>query len=106
MLFNNFRFEYLMKLWKEEVYNYTLELRNTNLIKKKALAIRIEQIDEAIVVKLLKIYLHKCKFKHAFAFLQFRKILPNAKLMDLRELFNDRKEMLLKSQRTILKHVR
>ena len=52
-------------------------------------------MDEELVNKLLKLYLSHCKFKHAFAFIQFRKLLPNAKVQDLVEMFSRRKKHLI-----------
>ena len=52
-------------------------------------------IDKELVTKFLSLYLARCKYRHALAFLQFRKLLPKAKLHDLMELFNDRKGNLL-----------
>lgn len=53
------------------------------------------KIDPELVNKFLALYLERCKFRHAFAFLQFRKNLPNAKLNDLMEIFCNRKKVLL-----------
>ena len=39
-------------------------------------------------------YLERCKLRHALAFCQFRKILPGAKLSDLKEMFEDRKDYI------------
>jgi hypothetical protein len=35
----------------------------------REMAEKLEYIDEGVVTKFLKLYLSKCKFKHAFAFL-------------------------------------
>jgi len=40
----------------------------------------------------MELYLDRCKHRHALAFLQFRRILPKAKLHDLMEIFQDRKK--------------
>ena len=42
----------------------------------------------------LDLYLERCKLRHALAFCQFRKILPKAKLGDLKEMFEDRKDYM------------
>lgn len=41
-------------------------------------------------------FIEKCKFKHALAFLQFRNLLPSAKLTDIMEIFVDRKNYQVK----------
>ena len=53
-------------------------------------------MNKATVEKLLKQYLECCKYKHAFAFLQFRKLLRDPKLHDLMAIFKHRKSLLLK----------
>ena len=53
-------------------------------------------MDENLVKKLLKLYLCKCKLKHTFAFVQFRKSKDKVKLHDLIEIFDNRKKYLLK----------
>ena len=58
-----------MNLWKNEAYYYVKELKKSNKKKCKDLAKSIEKIDDDLVIKLLKIYLYKCKFKHAFAYI-------------------------------------
>jgi hypothetical protein len=44
---------------------------------------------------LLKLYMERCKFKHNLVFMQFRKLLPKAKLHDLMEIFHARKAFFL-----------
>ena len=44
----------------------------------------------------LELYLERCKYRHALAFCQFRKILPNAKLSDLQEMFDGRKSYMIR----------
>ena len=46
---------------------------------------------------LLKLYMERCKFKHNLVFMQFRKLLPKAKLHDLMEIFHARKAIFLDS---------
>jgi hypothetical protein len=46
--------------------------------------------------RLMKAYLERCKFKHALAFIQFRKILPDAKLTALQDIFADRLDYIKK----------
>jgi hypothetical protein len=42
----------------------------------------------------MKEYAERCKFKHALAFLQFRRKIPDAKLTQLLEIFEDRKKYI------------
>jgi len=37
----------------------------------------MQDLDEKIVKKLLKLFVMRCKFMHAFGFLQFRKVIPD-----------------------------
>jgi hypothetical protein len=72
-------------------YKIDLEMSDTKedlltLKKLNSSAYKGEYTD-----KLLILYLERCKFIQALAFLQFRKVLPDAKLSDLMEIFNDRK---------------
>ena len=57
---------------------------------------KIDLINPDIVKRLLHQYLERCKTKHALAFMQFRKLLPNPKLQELIEIFKDRKSFLIK----------
>ena len=45
---------------------------------------------------LLLLYMNRCKLKHALAFFQFRKLLPEAPLHELKDIFNDRTKDLMK----------
>ena len=66
----------------------------------KAARLTLKQLDTNYKAdyaeKLCALYLERCKFRHALAFTQFRKILPDAKLSDLKEMFTDRTEYLNK----------
>jgi hypothetical protein len=55
----------------------------------------LERIDPELVDALLKLYMERCKFKHTLVFIQFRKLLPKAKLHDLMEIFHSRKAFFL-----------
>ena len=78
---------------------------NVSLVKTRSRAEAVEEkqlnklfdkgnYDERLADKLLILYLARCKHKHALAFMQYRKTLPNAKLTDIQEIFNERKELL------------
>jgi len=56
---------------------------------------QFEQVDEELIKALLMRYLKRCKYKHAFAFVQFRRLLPNPDTKQLEEIFDNRKEHLL-----------
>ena len=49
-----------------------------------------------MVYKFLTLYLERCSFWHAFAFFQYRSNLEGADLEELREIFVDRQEYMLK----------
>ena len=46
--------------------------------------------------RLVLLYLERCKFKHSLAFVQFRRMLPNAKQKELIEMFSGRKDYMLR----------
>ena len=69
-------------------------LYKQTLKKKKSIRI-LDSIDPQLVDFLLKLYLERCKFKHTLVFMQFRKLLPKAKLHDLMEIFHSRKDFFL-----------
>ena len=58
-----------------------------------------------MVQRFLTVYTERCKYKHGMAFMQFRKMLPDAKLTDLMEVFKERKNLLLKIMKKIAKLV-
>ena len=53
---------------------------------------KLSTMNKDTIKLLLTCYLDRCKFIHSFAFLQFRKLKPDAKLTDLKEIFDIRKE--------------
>ena len=86
--------------------------------------VNLEQVDDKASKKMLKewsqnfneeyldiivqIYLEKCKLRYSLAFIQFRKILPKAKVSYLKEVFTDRVqyiERLIKVNNVIAKKV-
>jgi hypothetical protein len=46
--------------------------------------------------KLLSLFVDRCKLHHGFAFMQFRRILPDADLDELKEIFTGRKAYIQK----------
>ena len=75
-------------------YEYDLSL-STNKEDKK-LVKNWGKFNKEYAEKVLMMYLERCKLRHSFAFCQFRKLLPDAKLSDLREIFDDRKDYIIK----------
>ena len=59
-------------------------------------------MDNELAMKLLKLYLYQCKYKHSFVFLQFRKLLPSANKKELMGIFDHRKRTLMEIMRAIL----
>jgi hypothetical protein len=82
----------LRDIYKKELMEYKFELESkTNKQDKLLLKNWDTNYNSEYAAKLLSLYLDRCKFRHALAFIQFRKILPDAKLSDLRDIFIDRK---------------
>jgi len=50
----------------------------------------------AFAEKLMKLYLDRCKVRHALAFFQFRRMIPGCHFQDLMNIFFDRKEYMIK----------
>ena len=98
MLFNRARFDYVKGVFKEEMdlYSWNLLVYGKKDKRAKARAEKFATINWDLCHKILKLYIQRCKFKHSLAFMQFRKLLPGAKLSDIMEIFVDRKEHLLK----------
>ena len=95
MKFNSFRFEYLLGMWNAEIKLYLAELSRSKFKDHQKLARKGQMIDEDLVHKLLKLYLCRCKYKNALAFLQFRRLLPEPKIDELLEIFENRKSHLI-----------
>jgi hypothetical protein len=53
----------------KEVFAYFTELKKSKKKKHKDMAKGIMKIDPELVNKFLALYLERCKFRHAFAFL-------------------------------------
>ena len=72
LVFNNFRYEYVADLWRREVLEYCTALRASvatgNYPQNALLLKQIPKIKEELVEKLLRLYMYRCKFKHAFAY--------------------------------------
>ena len=93
-------------MWVRENTIYFIDLKVSRNKAHKALSKQIKSIDQTKAKKLLKLYLERCKYRHAFAFLQFRRLLPGAKLHDLLELFNARKATLLEELAEVRRRIR
>ena len=71
--------EALRKHFYKELTSYRTELQKSNLrADQKRAQTLISKFNPDYQDKLLFLYLERCKFVHALAFLQFRRILPNA----------------------------
>jgi len=90
--YNTIRLDYLMMLWKKEIFHYAIELKESNKKVHQEMYKKLEKIDYEIVKKLLNLYIYRCKFKHALAFMQFRRISPDATNEELKVMFNGRKK--------------
>jgi len=62
----------------------------------KKLLSRIEKIDDKLCEVLLQHYITRAKLKHTLAFLQFRKLLPDAKMQQIQDSFIDKKEYFIR----------
>ena len=89
--FNKARVDYLRMLWDTAVTDYKNGLKKT----KKRVTSVLAKIPKRLIDLLLTLYIERCKFKHTMVFIQFRKLLPEPKLHDLREIFDQRKEFFL-----------
>jgi len=74
--FHKTRFNYLNDYWKYELEEYKQELKKSK--NGKRLLLSFKKINEMTVSRFLYTYLERCKYKHAFAFMQYRKMLPMA----------------------------
>jgi uncharacterized C2H2 Zn-finger protein len=95
-LFAQTRLDKLFKYYEEEYNRFYFDLHDSKTKEDKKLLKKIDQnkTDKGLGKKLLRLYLDRCKFKHALAFMQFRRILPDAAVDQLKEIFNDRKEYI------------
>lgn len=59
---------------------------------------KLENLDDKLVAKLLRLYLERCAFFYSLAFYQYRKTLPECKKFreELEEIFKGRQAWLLK----------
>jgi hypothetical protein len=96
MKFNNYRFTFLQSMWNHEVQDYQYELSHRKSAKARKIGIGLSSMNQASVTLLLECYLDRCKFVNAFAFIQFRKLLPKAELHSLKEIFRGRKDFILR----------
>ena len=96
MKFNNYRFTFLQSMWNHEVQDYQYELSHRKSAKARKIGVGLSTMNQASVTLLLECYLDRCKFVNAFAFIQFRKLLPKAELHSLKEIFRGRKDFILR----------
>jgi hypothetical protein len=86
-LFNKARLEKLTNYWKEELEIYFQELKKDKKDEKSAKSLKRlkNHYNHLFEMKLIELYLERCKLKNHMAFFQFRKILPSCKYGDLME---------------------
>ena len=92
MVFKRFRYQYLLELWKNEVREYIYALKSSKNPNHALLLKQIPMIDNDLVEKLLHLYMYRCKYKHAFAYIQYRKLLDNVDKNQLKAMFDYRLE--------------
>ena len=84
----------LKQLYDVEFKKYRQELENS---KEKTDKVLLKQFDchkQKYADALLEHYYRKCSSLHKLAFCQFRKVLPNARLAELREIVINRKALI------------
>ena len=86
--------DYVKNVFKREKADYQYDLSQSTKEEDQALADLIDQIDPALEHKLVYLFVQRCKLKNSLMFLQFRKCLPNARIHDIREIFEDRKKFI------------
>jgi len=96
MKFNTYRFTFLQGMWNYEVQEYEYELSHRKSAKARRIGLGLSKMNQESVTLLLQCYLDRCKFINAFAFIQFRKLLPKAQLHSLLEIFRGRKDFILR----------
>jgi len=58
----------------------------------------MEIFDEALIKKVLNLYLERCVFQHSLAFFQYRATVPGLEYQteELKEIFKDRQNFMLR----------
>ena len=69
MHYHNYRLDHLMAVWQMEVKEYSLDLEMCKDPGHERLAKKMQNISEDLVKKLLKLFVNRCRFIHALAFL-------------------------------------
>ena len=98
MLYNRARMDFIKGVFEREMelYSWNLLVYGKKDKRAKARAEKFSTINWDLCHRILSLYVQRCKFKHSLAFMQYRKLLPGAKICDIMEIFNGRKEHLLK----------
>ena len=97
IIYGNARLDVLKTIYAKELDSYIEEVslptasKDDQLLCKRYNAFKY---NTKYAEKLLNLYMEKCKLRQSLAFAQFRKILPKAKISDLREMFCERKEYI------------
>jgi hypothetical protein len=97
-LFNQIRLEKLLAYWEEEQNKFFFDLHDSKTKEdQKLLKLMTKNtVNKKLANKLLSLFIDKCRFHHALAFIQSRSTLPDSDLEELKEIFNTRKAYIKK----------
>ena len=62
----------------------------SKLKEDKKLVSSFKDMNWNLAERLLKLYLVRCRFKHSLVFMQFRKLVPDQDVEELKEIFDAR----------------
>ena len=100
IIYGNARLDVLKNIYAKELEKYMEEVSLPSAVKDDQLLSKRYnacKYNSKYADKLLNLYMEKCKLRHALAFAQFRKILPKAKISDLREMFLERLDYIIRN---------
>jgi len=93
---DTYRMELVKDRWNTNLEVFREELFKSKKPKDKKLYKRLGNLDMDKALSLLKHYIERCKLKHSLAFFQFRKKLPNADKIEIKKIFDGRRDHLNK----------
>ncbi len=67
--FNHYRMDYLHEYFQKELREYQMDLSASKKKAHKALLKLLPKLNWELAKHLLRLYVARCKFRHAFAFL-------------------------------------
>ena len=88
--------EHLTKTCADVLFNWKLRLMASKNKADHQLLELLNRLNYPLLDRTLKAYVDRCKFIHALVFLQFRRLIPCAPITAIKEMFEDRKEYLIK----------